>query len=265
VKILDGSNAVKAVCTVVFVMSALVLALVQVKADPEALWKIVNGECVPDEREHGNPEPCVEVNISKGVDMGFAILKDNHPLKPHAYLLIPTRRITGIESAKVLAPGAPNYFGDAWAARSYLISLLKIPLVWDMVGLAVNSAADRSQNQLHIHIDCVRQDIRDTLRNQEDILDDQWSELKLAAPDHPYMAMKLKADSLESFNPFQLLADGISGATEHMGLETLVVAGAVFKDGKHGFYLLSSRHGGGASAHGEDLLDPSCRVAGLTK
>jgi CDP-diacylglycerol pyrophosphatase len=261
VNILGERGVIRTAGMTVLVFSPMLLAPFTAKADPEALWKIVSSECVPDEREHGNPEPCAEVNISKGEDRGFAVLKDNAPSKPHAYLLIPTVHITGIESAEVLAPGAPNYFDDAWTARSYLISQLKVPLAWDMVGLAVNSAEDRTQNQLHIHIDCVRRDVRDILRNQEDVLDDRWSELRLAAPDHSYMAMKLKTDSLEAFSPFQLLADGISGAKGHMGLETLVVVGALFKDGKDGFYLLSSRHGAGVSAHGEDLLDPSCRVA----
>jgi CDP-diacylglycerol pyrophosphatase len=134
-----------------------------------------------------------------------------------------------------------------------------------MVGLAVNSAKDRSQNQLHIHIDCIRSDIRNILRSQENVLDDHWSELTLGAPDHPYMVMKLATESLNGINPFQLLADGISRAEEHTDLETLVVVGAVFKDGKRGFYLLSSRHRAGTSAHGEDLLAPNCRVADLSK
>jgi CDP-diacylglycerol pyrophosphatase len=264
-KILDRWNGLTAVRTTVLIVFLLVPAPFPAKADPDALWKIVNGECVPGQREHGNPAPCSEVNVSKGTDKGFAVLKDNHPLKPHAYLLIPTVHVTGIESAALLAPGGPNYFDEAWTARSHLISLLKVPLAWDMVGLAVNSAKDRTQNQLHVHIDCVRADIRDTLRSQEDVLNNRWSELKLVAPDHSYMAMKLAAESLDGLSPFQLLADGISEAKQNMDLETLVVVGAVFKDGKHGFYLLSSRHGGGVSAHGEDLLDPSCRLADLTK
>src|SRR5262249_50099798 len=162
----------------------------------------VNGECVPGQQDNGNPAPCSEVKISKGTDNGFAILKDNSPLKPHAYLLIPTQHITGIESATILALDAPNYFSDAWEARSYLISQFKVPLAWDRVGLAVNSAEDRSQSQLHIHIDCIRSDIRNILRSQEDVLDDHWSELKLGPPDHPYMVMKLATESLNGINPF---------------------------------------------------------------
>jgi CDP-diacylglycerol pyrophosphatase len=262
-KIFAGWKAVKTVCTSVFVI--LVLALFAAKADPDILWKIVNGECVPDQLAHGNPAPCSEVEISKGTGNGFAILKDNSPLKPHAYLLIPTQHITGIESPTILLPSVPNYFSDAWEKRAYLESRLRVPLAWDMVGLAVNSTNDRTQNQLHIHIDCIRADIRNILRSREDVLDDRWTELKLAAPDHSYMIMKVVADSLDGLNPFRLLADGISGAKEHMDLETLVVVGAVFKDGNRGFYLLSSRHGAGISAHGEDLLDPSCRVADPSK
>ena len=101
-KILNGRNAVKVGCTVAFVMSALVLALIAVKADPDILWKIVNGECVPDQQDNGDPAPCSEVRISNGTDDGFAILKDNSPLKPHAYLLIPTQHVAGIESAMIL-------------------------------------------------------------------------------------------------------------------------------------------------------------------
>ena len=34
----------------------------------------------------------------------------------------------------------------------------------DDISLAVNSVYGRSQNQLHIHIDCVRSDVRNALR-----------------------------------------------------------------------------------------------------
>jgi CDP-diacylglycerol pyrophosphatase len=90
----------------VLVASALIPAPFVANAGSDNLWRIVNSECVPNQKEHGNPAPCSDVNISKGVDSGFAVLKDNAPSKPHAYLLIPTRRITGIESAAVLAAGA---------------------------------------------------------------------------------------------------------------------------------------------------------------
>ncbi|WP_162275052.1 CDP-diacylglycerol diphosphatase [Labrys sp. WJW] len=229
--------------------------------DPDALWKIVNGQCVPEQQHQAERRHCVEVDLSKGVDRGFAVLKDNAPTKPYNYLLIPTKRITGIEDGALLAPDAENYFEHGWAARSHLGALLEHKLDWSMVALAVNSAKDRSQNQLHIHVGCVRPDIRNALANNEAGLSKGWSPLKLPTSDRPYSGLKLMRDSLSGFNPFQEVAGDIPGARAAMGLYTIVVVGAVFKDGSKGFYILSRRREDGSPAHGEDLIDPACQLA----
>ena len=257
----EGWSKPKVMRATAFVALSLVLIPFAAKADRDALWKLVDRECVPDQREHGNPAPCEQVDLSEGAERGFAVLKDNDRRKPHAFLLIPTRRLGGIEAPELLAAGAPHYFNQAWVARVHLMSLLKLQLAWDMVGLAVNSAADRSQDQLHIHIDCIRPEVRDALRSNEDAINDQWSELNLPAPDHPYMTIKLASDSLGKSDPFQLLADANLGAKDQMGLETLAVVGTVFKNGTRGFYALSSRHVAGVPARSEDLLDTSCALA----
>lgn len=228
--------------------------------DPDALWKIVNGQCVPEQQRQAERRHCAEVDISKGVDRGFAVLKDNAPTKPYNYLLIPTKRITGIEDATLLAPGAENYFEHAWAARSYPGAILKRDLDWNMVALAVNSAKDRSQNQLHIHVSCVRAGIRSALKDNEAKLSEGWVPLKPTASDPSYLVFRLKRDNLSGFNPFQAVADGIPEARAAMGFQTIVVVGAVFRDGSRGFYILSRRREDGAPAHGEDLIDPTCQL-----
>jgi CDP-diacylglycerol pyrophosphatase len=232
-------------------------------ADPDALWRKVENECVANQQTNGNPAPCKEVNLSEGVDRGFVVIKDESVRKPHSYMLLPTRRITGIEDEKIFEPGAQNYFEAAWGSRSYLDESVRARLTRDMIGLAVNSLHDRSQNQLHIHIDCVRPEIRDFLQKKEETLTEVWSNLDLPPPDHPYMVMKIEGEDLHDTNPFQLLAEGLPDIKEHLDLETLVLIGAEFKDGKPGFYLLSSRHTDGLRAHGEDLLDPLCKLAGV--
>ncbi len=229
--------------------------------DRDALWKKVNGACVPNQQEHSDPTPCDTVNISEGLDRGFAILKNNNPAKPYDYLLIPTRRIAGVEDESLSQPEAPNYFRAAWDARIYVSKRLAFPLSWDMVALAVNSSKDRSQDQLHIHIDCVRTEVRDFLHNAEETFDERWSQVKLPAANHPYFITKIARDSLDGINPYQLVAKRLPDASGQMGLETLVLIGAQFKDGNRGFYLLSSHHDGVGSAHGEDLLDPACELA----
>jgi CDP-diacylglycerol pyrophosphatase len=234
-------------------------------ADPDALWRKVQNECVPNQQINGNPAPCGEVNLTEGVERGFVVIKDESVRKPHSYMLIPTRRITGIEDGKIFEPAAQNYFEAAWGIRSFVNESVKARLTRDMIGLAVNSLRDRSQNQLHIHVDCVRPEIRDFLQKNEETLTAVWSNVYLPPPDHPYMVMKIEGEDLHGTNPFQLLAEGVPEIKEHLDLETLVLIGAEFKDGKPGFYLLSSRHTDEFRAHGEDLLDPLCKLAGVDR
>src|SRR5689334_1735050 len=103
---------------VTLVLALLLLVSYTWAADPDALWNIVHGQCVPDQQEHDNPKPCAMVALQDGLERGYAVLKD---LRGAAqFLLIPTARISGIERPKLLASDAPNYFAAAWQARSYV-------------------------------------------------------------------------------------------------------------------------------------------------
>ena len=83
---------------------ALLLAPVSGRAaDPSALWKIVNGQCVPHEETEHSPSPCAKVDIADGVEKGFVVLKDRNGIAQ--FLLIPTARISGIDDPAILAPG----------------------------------------------------------------------------------------------------------------------------------------------------------------
>src|SRR6185437_7908397 len=121
-------------------------------------WQIVHDKCVPDMQENYEPKPCSFVNLDSGVDRGYAVLKDI--VGDTQYLLIPTIKISGIESPELLVPGWPNYFAFAWQMRAYTERALGHSLDRDAVALAVNSIYGRSQNQLHIHIDCINPEVR---------------------------------------------------------------------------------------------------------
>ena len=98
-------------------------------------------------------KPCERVDLDGGADQGAAILKD---LVGVAQMLaIPTRRITGIEDPQMLAPNAPPVFADAWGAKTLVEARLGRALPRDAVGLAINSKWARSQDQFHIHVDCM--------------------------------------------------------------------------------------------------------------
>ena len=224
------------------------------------MWNIVHGTCVPGQEQHGDPKPCAAVNLKDGVDKGYAVLKDRNGATQ--YLLIPTRRLIGIESPELLSPDAPNYFADAWDARRYVEKTLGHALPVDEVGLAINSRMARSQNQLHIHLDCILPNVRQTLAAQRAFIGATWSALHEPVGGHPYLAMRVSAPTLAGHNPFKLLTQGIPGASADMAQRTLVVVGMLFDDNEPGFVILAGRidllHGDfGAGAR---LLDHACAV-----
>jgi len=84
-------------------------------------------------------------------------------------------QITGIESPILLDPGARDYFADAWRARYLIEERAERSLPPDWVSLAVNSMAARSQNQLHIHIDCLRADVHQSLAQHAASIGPAWA------------------------------------------------------------------------------------------
>jgi CDP-diacylglycerol pyrophosphatase len=246
------------------VLAAALVALSALRgsaADPDALWKIVHDRCVPNAAKTGEPAPCVVVDLQGGEGRGYAVLKDLVGVAQ--FLLIPTSRLDGIESPELLTPEAPNYWDATWQARAYVEDRLQRRLPRDAVGLAINSASGRTQAQFHIHVDCLRQDVRDFLRAHEDEIGPLWSAPRVRLAGHPYRAMRIDGGELRGVDPFKLLAEGVPEARAGMGEETLVLTGAVFADGRDGFYLLADRVDllAGDRASGEELLDHDCGVA----
>ncbi|HLJ60126.1 MAG TPA: CDP-diacylglycerol diphosphatase [bacterium] len=249
-------------CAALLLSAVLVLSGVGAgQADPNALWNIVHNKCVPNEQQSGKPDPCVAVDLSGGEQAGYAVLKDL--VGATQFLLIPTARVTGIESPAVIAPNAPNYFAVAWESRTYVDKVLNRTMPRDDISLAVNSISGRSQNQLHIHIDCVRVDVRDALHRYEATIRDHWALFPVPLAGHRYLAMSVEGEQLGQANPFKLLADGRPVARADMGDQTLVVVGATLSNGHAGFIVLDDRADPARAdkGSGEDLQDHSCAVA----
>lgn len=212
-------------------------------ADSDALWKIITGPCTP----------CVQ----KTTDT--VVMKDRNGIAQ--YLLLPTARITGIESPQILDDNSPNYWAAAWAARTWVEQKLQHPIARDWLSLTINSAYGRTQNQLHIHVDCLAADVHDALATQMDAIGPNWHALATPLKNHPYWAKRLDSPDLKGINPFIALADGIPAARQHMDQQTLIAIGANFKDGHDGFILLTD-HADLANADrasGEEVQDHDCR------
>lgn len=230
-------------------------------ADPSALWHIVDGKCVPHEEQAHDPSPCSKVDLSEGAAKGSVVLKDLNGVAQ--FLLLPTARIHGIESPEILARDAPNYFDLAWQARYFVEERLHHLLPRDALSLAINSSVGRSQDQLHIHIDCIRPDVRDALAAHLAAVGTAWAPFPVPLAGHAYRAMRLEQENLGEANPFRLLADGDPQAASDMGDHTLVVVGATFPGGVAGFVILDDRAdlAAGDPGSGEMLQDHACGVA----
>lgn len=128
---------------------ALLSLLAPAYADPNALWRIVHDTCVAHVMANQPPAPCAKVDLRDH----YALLKSRQGVAQ--FLLIPTDRISGIESPALLAAHAPPLWQSAWAGRGAVMALAPRRLGDNDIILAINPPWGRTQNQLHIHIDCV--------------------------------------------------------------------------------------------------------------
>jgi CDP-diacylglycerol pyrophosphatase len=240
----------------------LLLAPVTASADPNALWRIVQDGCAPHFETGFGPSPCEAIEWNDGAAQAVAIYKDRVGVAQ--MLAIPARRIVGIEDPQMLAPDAPPVFADGWKAKPLLEARLggrRLPR--EAVALAINSQYLRSQDQLHAHVDCVRVDVIQTLKDYAPALDDQWRAMTVALAGRRYFARRLLSDDLSHDEPvLRLVADGLPDAKTRMGAMSLAVVGATF-GGKPGFVLLADVFSleGGGGGHAEDIEDHNCAVA----
>jgi CDP-diacylglycerol pyrophosphatase len=239
-----------------------------------ALWNVVQ-TCVKAASDGGNPSgtskdanPCTKVDLADG----YVIIKDNSPTKPYAFLLLPTDRITGIEDSELWVDDGPNYWRAAYENRLYVEKLLKVVLRPTQIGFAANSIYGRSQDQLHIHIGCVRPDVAALLAgNMDQLGDKQWTRLPaLPGMRYTYRALLTADAALAQADPFRLLANEVYPQGSMLP-HTLFMVGVTLSNGQPGFAFLDSqaddkvRSGKGVDASdwgaAEELLDDTCAIA----
>ena len=221
-------------------------------SNPNALWNIISQKCLPNQQSNGKPAPCAQVDEQQG----FVVLKDmNGPLQ---YLLMPTARITGMESPALLEPATPNFFSQAWAARHYMAEKYGKPIDDSNVSLAINSQYGRSQNQLHIHISCLLPEVKNRLIKDGAAMGYDWQELPDKLLGHTYLARKVTPAELNQRGAFRILAEGVPEADKKMGHFGMAMVSLQGGD----FLLLTSERDllklNNAST--EEIQDHDCKV-----
>ena len=241
------------VCFFLLILAAVCwFSLRQYLHHPDALWRIVSQQCVPNQRDNHNPAPCAKVDLQSG----FVLLKDiNGPLQ---YLLMPTAKMKGMESPELLQPETANFFWLAWQERHVMSERRGTHVPDNVISLTINSTSGRTQNQLHIHISCLREDVRGQLDQYANTLNTEWRVFPLALAGNSYIARKVSAAEFSQRSPFIMLASQVPQAREHMGRYSLAMA--KLADGE--WVILATErnllHLNLASA--EQLQDHSCEL-----
>jgi CDP-diacylglycerol pyrophosphatase len=253
-----GHDGVRVACTLLGAAFAILALAAPARADRMALWNIVHGQCAPHAEAGQGPAPCERVDLSHGEEAGAALLKDLVGVAQ--FLAIPTRRVTGIEDPFVLEPAVPDYFAFAWRARDALATRLGHPLPREATIVALNSEFARSQDQLHLHVDCLDASVAVALADYQSAIDETWRPMVAPLKGRLYWVRRVLGDDLAGVRPLNLLAEGVPDARAHMALESLAVVGANFA-GKPGFILLADNAELTAGGHAEDLQDHDCALA----
>lgn len=145
------------------------------------------------------------------------------------YLLIPTNRISGIECPKIWQPNALNLWQYAREAAR------RIPTNTN-IALGVNSAEQRDQDQLHIHVSRLRDDAKTDIDAQRNLITNdpsQWRTTIIKVLNKDFRALHVPDLNV---NPFVLLKDNVAGTD--MSAQALLVVPSP----KGGYDLLNSQY-----------------------
>ncbi|WJF91837.1 CDP-diacylglycerol diphosphatase [Paraburkholderia bonniea] len=221
-------------------------------ADRNILWNKIHLQCVQNYLDKDVYAPCALVDLDKN----YTIYKVDGEKYP--YLLLPVQKISGIEDAQLLSSGALNYFYLAWQSRTFLTSALERSLAERNISLAINAANARSQDQLHIHISCLSQEVGAVLaRVNFDEADSEWRALPEKINGHIYYSKKINMDELRNENLFQVINSKVVAD----GTQMAYTGAALVNVGINKFVVLVASGTAEQGISAEEIQDPQCKIA----
>lgn len=166
----------------------------------DLLWATVR-VCVLNAQTLGLAAPCASVDLGGSGRPGVAVLKV--PGEATHVVVTPTADVAGLEDPRLQGADGAAVFAAALAARTLVVAAAGGPAALADVGLAVNSPMARSQDHLHIHVDCVAAATRAAL-DAGGPLGSEWRWLPGALEGRRYLARR--APEGLDLNPFAELA-----------------------------------------------------------
>lgn len=217
-----------------------------------ALWGVVRA-CAVDHRWFGAAYPCLKIETGADTRPGFVFL--DPPLGPDDLILVPTRKVTGIEDDALDELAAP-ILAAAWQARSLLREADGTRPEENRFALAINSEPMRSQDQLHIHIGCLAHEVRSALDKAAlAVPREGWTAQPTLLAGQPYWTQRFNGAQVDGAAVLQ--AAKTFAKLRSTGLQFVTLALVRLKGG---FLLLIADNRHVRISTAEDLLDRSCRI-----
>lgn len=218
-----------------------------------ALWQVVR-TCAIAAQTVGVPFPCEQVTLASDDAPGSAIIKS--PLHRTEFLLMPLEAAAGVESPAVRGDDSSLLWQRAWETRSMVEARLGRDLPRTSIALVVNSGIARSQDQFHIHVDCVAPSVERKLALYGPKEEGRWQLFRQTLMGQRYWVKAVDKPDLDTTNVIGLIAAGLPRARDAMYRVNVVVVGAELAGGRPGFYILANSD----KAAAERLMDHSCAM-----
>lgn len=219
----------------------------------DSLWKNVQERCLATNAERHRD--CAIVDRERG----FVLYKD--AIGPSHYLVIPDHKVTGIDDPEVWAAEKQNQWAFGWDARSIVGKSIDRSLPDSLVGLAINSKVSRSQDQLHIHLDCISESAREFVRGSGGSIGTTWSDFRYRGK--PVRAVLIpSATPAMAFNPFEVIKESLRASPGPVADRGVFVTYVERPEGSSGFVIVDQPVDAavGSYGHASDFLDRGCRL-----
>ena len=220
----------------------------------DVLWAALK-TCVLAKRIADRTFPCLSVDLGDTNRPGSAVLRA--PGEPTHIVVMPTDTTPGLEAPVLRGPRGVAYWRAALAARPFVSDPLKGRLPPEAVGLAVNSAHGRSQDQLHIHLDCLKPSVLAAMKAHARQIHRTWTRFPVPLAGDRYFALRVPDAEAERFNPFAALRP-LPGPRPDLHRTSFAALATPPGDPEPGFIVLAYR---APSASAEDVMDHSCAAA----
>ncbi|MFP3019468.1 MAG: CDP-diacylglycerol diphosphatase [Arsenophonus sp.] len=224
---------IKLILKIFFILLLFILIyFFYIKINSDKLWKTINQQCIPQFKTGILESPCIKVDEKQR----YIIYKDRNGVLHN--LLLPLDRISGIESSILQQKKTKNYFLLAWKNRKLFIKSEDKSFNEEFLSLAINSKYGRTQEQLHIHIACLKPEVFQIIKDNENYITNSWKPLKKKINNHQYIAIKIPFSNIDKISPFNYIKKYAAEQGDRISYYGLAM---ILSNQKNEFILLANR------------------------